>query len=730
MRKKQIFVILIVFAFLNVASVSLILTVTASPSSSINFGPEPIDLSPEMLGEKEIAIRKYAATYGHGPETGVSPIGEPAELGEEFTFTVSDDGLGVSYDEIFIVVEEGTDGLILITKDAFDSFDGTNYYFANPYGDDSEPWLRTQDLITPDQLAYLMDEFDSNIYPTVTGVFGDPLPRGEEGTKIWTLLFNIRDDAYYNPDAESYIAGYFSASESAQNNKNIMHIDTYDWINRVGPDAARPYLYEGVFAHEFQHLVHYDHDPDEPSWVDEGCADLAGYLCGYGHWDGHIMYYLAYHMFTSLTFWGNQLEDYGQKYLFALYLYEKFGGELFFSTLVDEQANGIEGIENTLRALGYRETFDQIFDRWSIALYLDDTRIWWGKYGFETLEIGSADTRYWTIDYALDYWEAYFDYYYGLYLPAIYEAPFEIDLYHALFGDPLPYTPQYFQFTNEKMSTITMEGSEWSGVLPNSGSNEWYSGADAWCWRSFSQTFDIPSTGATLNFYTHYDIEDYWDFGYVEVLDMDTGEWYTLEDLNGNTMSLDPYGQDNPNVPDGREPSDYLAAGRWHAFTGHSNGYIPIQMDLTPFAGHSIELHFRLWQDGAFTYQNMFVDDISIPEIGFSDDVEAGEGDWITDGWYICDGKFYNNFAVTLLTIKRKGLDENENYIKKLGWVRHMWMNSGTETGVMFMFPTFTACDWLRVAIVSNRADHILGASYSLKVDNWEPWKWCRHCCG
>ncbi len=129
------------------------------------------------------------------------------------------------------------------------------------------------------------------MWPAVTTVYGEPLERGDEGQKVWILIHNIRDASYYFPGQTSYIAGYFSASEDAENNKNMMHIDSYDWENRVGPGVARPYLYEGVFAHEFEHLVHFDIDPDEPSWVDEGLADLAGYLCGYGHSSGHIMYY-------------------------------------------------------------------------------------------------------------------------------------------------------------------------------------------------------------------------------------------------------------------------------------------------------------------------------------------------------------------------------------------------------------------------------------------------------
>jgi len=35
-------------------------------------------------------------------------------------------------------------------------------------------------------------------------------------------------------------------------------------------------------------------------------------------------------------------------------------------------------------------------------------------------------------------------------------------------------------------------------------------------------------------------------------------------------------------------------------------------MDLSQFAGHTITVYFRTWQDGAFTLQMMYVDDIVI----------------------------------------------------------------------------------------------------------------------
>lgn len=664
-------------------------------------GPDPMDLSVEMLGEEEIALRKYAAEVGSSIATNASPMGAPATVGDEFTITVSDNGLGTDYDETFVVVLDGSWGIILIEKAAFDAFDGTNYYFPNPNG----CW-RPEDVISHAQLEYLLGEFDNNIYPTVADVFGEPLARGDEGKKTWILIFNIRDESYYDCSQTSYIAGYFSASESAENNKNIMHIDSYDWGNRTGPDAARPFLYEGTFAHEFEHLVHFDIDPDEPSWVDEGLADLSGFLCGYGHSSGHIAYYMVYHPFTALTFWGGGLEDYGVSYLFQLYLYEKFGRAPFVSALVDEQANGIEGIEKTLAAFGYTETFEEIFDNWTVANYLDNTSKSGGKYGYETLEIGTIDSWGYTIPYALEnFWWGPPD-----------TAPFAVP--SAWLGDPQPYTAQYYRFYNSKAANVYIDGADFAGTLPYSGVYEWYSDADAWAWRSFYQTFDIPAGGATLNFYTYFEIEDDWDYGYVEVYDQDTSEWFTLD--AAGTVDYVAHGQDNPNTPDEREPTAYETAGRWHAFTGNSGGWIPVSMDLTPFAGHAIDLYFTTWQDGAFTLQMMYVDDIAIPEIGFLDDVEAGEDGWTSTGWYVTDGILPNNFGVVTIDTKWVPIarypEPATNNAMTLHSISTLVVDPLTQIGMDTVSATTIKSGRVKVSIVANHANHILPSSYDFAV--------------
>ena len=706
-----------VFVFLNVASLAVFTRADSSPMREL--GREAMDVTPEMIGEDEVAIRQLAAEVGSKIATGASLIGDPATIGEEMIINVGNfDPDHPSYDETFVVLMDGVNGVILIEKEAYDNYDDITdeYVFANPSG----AW-RPEDRISTAQLTYLLTEFDTNIYPTVTSIFGPLGLRGDpdDAHKVWVLIHNIRDEAYYDATAESYVAGYFSASENSLANKNMFHIDSYDWQNRVGPDGGRPFLYEGTFAHEFEHMVHFDQDPDEPSWVDEGLADLSAFFCGYGHSSGHIAYYFLRHWFTPLTFWGGGLEDYGASYLFQLYLYEHYGGVEFISALVQEQFNGIEGIEATLATFGYTETFNEIFDAWTVANYIDNTMKAGGKYGYYSLEIGGADTWGYTIEYFLQDEHAYWVGEYGDWLQMFpyYTTPFEHTAWQFIvYGDPMPYTAHYYRFNSQKATDVWVDGQDRAGVAAYSGTYEWYSGSNAWAYNSFHRELVIPTGGATLTFQTNFDIEEDWDYGYVEVFDKDTGYWYTLEDLNGYTVSTDPNGpQDNPNCEPDREPSAYLAEGSWYAFTGNSYGWHEAEMSLNAFAGHTIELYFRLWQDGAFTLLNMFVDDISIPELGIFDDVESGEGGWTADGWTVSEGLYDNGWGVTVFDVKGVTGDYYPDLTHNSMTLHGIWtmnVDYATQSGTVKVPATPHKSDRFSVAVVANHADHIIANYY------------------
>ncbi|MHA1932859.1 MAG: hypothetical protein ACW96X_09985, partial [Promethearchaeota archaeon] len=132
-------------------------------------------------------------------------------------------------------------------------------------------------------------------------------------------------------------------------------------------------------------------DWNEYSWVNEGCSTLAEYICGYGVPYGHIGEYFLYYWDTSLVLWGTStfsgLSHYGVSFLWTYYMYEHYGGEgsTLIWDIVHEQANGIAGWNNVIDLHGIGKTFDEIFQDWSIANYIDDTSLGDGEYGYEGL---------------------------------------------------------------------------------------------------------------------------------------------------------------------------------------------------------------------------------------------------------------------------------------------------------------------------------------------------------
>ncbi|OFW58349.1 MAG: hypothetical protein A2133_01865 [Actinobacteria bacterium RBG_16_64_13] len=733
----------IVITILLAVLVLLVLTVPAlagerpaMPAFGTVNGEDWID-GTYMLGEKEAAFRQMAAKVGAEAlipsVSNLGPAVQNATVGDVFTVDVSnmDPAHAGTYTETFVVQSVGTHGIICITQAAYLSWDGTDYEFANPNGTGASTWLRTEDHITPAQLSYMLNTFDTTIWNTMSSIFGTPLARGAEGQKVWILIYNLIDEAYYTPAATSYVAGYFSSSEDAENNKNMIHIDTYDWAHRIG-ENTRPYLYEGVFAHEYEHLLHADSDPDEDSWVDEGMADLAAFLCGFMEDTGHVTEYIQYHPYTALTFFRGELADYGACYLFQLYLWENYGGDRFTSALFHDPENGIQGVQRELNRYGSGVKFDKVFDNWTLANYFDS--IGPTMYGYRSIDLG-PDTGGWTIPYMLDGFYnplSTFPYNPALTLPL--ETPgwwFYYD-YFSLGTPALPYTAHYYYFNPYAGIKLKLDGDDHSGVAAHSGTQQMMSGTGTWAWKSFHQTFALPAGTSTLSFWTWYEIEapgDPWDYGYIEVHDQTAGQWYTVparDDSNALlTINVDPQGQDNPNVPSGREPSDYLDAGRWNAFNGFSNGWVHANVDLSSFAGHTITIYFRTWQDGAVTYQMMYVDDVLVdtPGTDHFTDFETGTGGWATPAtgdtgaWTHGLGLYGNDWQGTLVSIaKRAYMNPLPPSAVTAPSVRVFYtrMNATTQSGTIAGNILRQVPNWLYV--VSNRAEHILRADYFLSA--------------
>ena len=66
---------------------------------------------------------------------------------------------------------------------------------------------------------------------------------------------------------------------------------------------------------------------------------------------------------------------------------------------------------------------------------------------------------------------------------------------------------------------------------------------------------------------------------------------------------------------------------------GPRGNWIAEQMDLTSYVGQEILLRFWQINDQALEGSGMLIDEISLPELGFYDDVETPDGGWQAEGF-------------------------------------------------------------------------------------------------
>jgi hypothetical protein len=242
---------------------------------------------------------------------------------------------------------------------------------------------------------------DSGIFQIDVAAFGPVPDEIDNDPRIYILLMDIQDaDGLYG----GYVAGYFTEVNEYEdrvwdsyqeqwfysNEVEMMYIDT-----DPGFKAQHIEFTKGVFAHEFQHLIHWGQDEDEVTWLDEACAELAMYLCGFppDEAGGHLDYFIRYPE-TSLTEWeyndpGQIFADYGASFLWMVYLHEHYGGSPFIRSIVTNPKNGIESVDEELKRIDPAHSFQKIFSDWTVANYLDaeGDEYEGGLYSYSTLNL-------------------------------------------------------------------------------------------------------------------------------------------------------------------------------------------------------------------------------------------------------------------------------------------------------------------------------------------------------
>jgi len=542
-----------------------------------------------------------------------------------------------------------------------DDFNGTIYrkdYTLRGVGQHIEVWVandtafpagdcRSQipdsTTVTDAQVASFVQQFDTNMYPKESAAFSvapdrngtnavvGPDANGNggvytgDGNKTVTLVDNVRDDNFYTfPAAPTYIAGFFSAQFNELFDRNVMTIDAFDWAHRTGanpPDAptadlctsrpARPSLYEGTFAHEYQHLLQYYTDPNESTAVNEGLSDFAQTLTGYVDatktvfdkgGDSHLYCFQGFGTVktafntnprdcggpeNSFNLWnegGNPnavLADYGNAYSLMLFLYDRYGLPFMSALHRDGAHQGLAGIQAQLATKG-ADLYTVLHDRQSMVLLdkiIDDAQ--------QSVVLGIPKDRITSKSQRSTV---------NLDNPAAYATP-----------GAAPNGADYVQLRNaagvpvkaRDLRTLSFKGAtalpaqplKWTvvGDDPDRAGNPvlWSGNSTSLDSAAVTQVA-VPAANATLTFLAKYGAEQGFDYGYVQV-STDGGATYTT--IAGDKTVPGPLGP---------------------GLNGTTTGFEPHSYDLTAYAGKTVLLSFRYVSDGGVNEGGLKIDDVTV----------------------------------------------------------------------------------------------------------------------
>ncbi len=505
-----------------------------------------------------------------------------------------------------------------------------NYYNADGSLNKLHRYAKDPLYVTQDRIDYLANVCNTSILPRDVQYFGDYYDRDGSysyvalinaiyGTtlsevegkadRLVILVSNVRDAQYYDPiNNPSAIMGFNWGTFNTWGDRNFITLDVREWNRRMGPnsDLSLAYQYEGTLAHELQHLIMGDQSPNEDTWINEGMAGFAEFINGYWFTDelGGRQDWQLYPQ-NSVVLWNDQANDddhYGDELLadyqlsnaFMLYTAGRIGGNATalsnMGKLTQEPEDGILGFNKWLSdTVGSSLTFNDIFKDFRRDML----------YGGNT--DGSQPQANWNGRYIGDYTNVLAT-----------RAPADLGRLRENLdregydwpGVP-PFGTNFIELCwRPSLPTIAFDGDEsapetgWTSVDP----------ADYWVdpptgnvsgnvlWSGHNDLEDnflvygpvTVSAGDQLTFDQFYNIEDTWDYGFVQVTTDTTGMsgWTSLP-ISGTKSELDSsaHAVIQANVP---------------GFSGISDGWLPESYNLgTDYAGQTILLAFRYSTDWA-----------------------------------------------------------------------------------------------------------------------------------
>lgn len=471
-------------------------------------------------------------------------------------------------------------------------------------------WIENGIDYNEGDLKRLAETFESKIYPTDREFFGSEWSPGVDDDVHLYIL--------YAGGLGSHVAGYFSSVDSypPEIQEYSNGHEMFD-INADGTGLDEEYTY-GVLAHEFQHMIHWYRDRNEETWMNEGFSDLAMFLNGYDI-GGHDFVY-ASNPDIQLNDWPNDPNEttphYGASFLFWNYFLDRFGEQATKAVVADPD-NGLKSIDKVLSELGVTDSLtkktigaDDVFMDWVLTSYLQDKSVGDGRY-------------------------AYHDY------P---NAPQPESTERVRSCETSPRERQVSQYGVEYILiecrgnyTLHFEGNPTVPVIPqtaHSGAYAFWSNKGDESDMTLTQEFDFTGKSGplTLKYWTWYDLEKDFDYLYLEA-SLDGVNWTTLKTPSGT----------------GDDPTGANYGWGYNGLSGGGPKWISENVDLSDYAGKKVQLRFEYITDAAVNGEGLLLDDVSIPEIGYSTDFEKDDGSWTAEGFVRIQSNLPQTFRLALI---------------------------------------------------------------------------------
>ena len=455
--------------------------------------------------------------------------------------------------------------------------------------------------VAEEDLAEASRRFEEVIYPVVTAAFGREWVPGVDHDPHLSIVHGAIDG----------LAGYYSPVDEHprevlpfSNEREAIYINV-----RAVPVGSRGYL--NVLAHELQHAVHWNHDPSEETWVNEGLSELAVTVFRRSQPRIRIG---SQAPGVSLVNWAGESAGAGAHYrvasLFFHYLAEHYSDDGDMRPLVAEPADGIAGIDAYLAAQGYAETFADVFADWVVANYLDRSP---GLYGYEELAIGAR-----------------------------LEDP--ISGFSGFQSELPQYSARYVELENlTGPARIRFDAPTTTPLLPVTVDDRgcWWGNSGDAITASLTRRVDLRGVAeAHLEYEVWHEIEEGWDYAYLQV-STDAGRtWDVLETPHSS-------------------PPNETGTGFGPGYSG-SLDWTEERVDLTPYAGHQAAVRFQYVTDAAIHKSGICIREPVVAAGG-----QAAGGAWEPDGFIFTDNRVPQQFIVQVIQengeiqVDRMELDAN-----------------------------------------------------------------------